>query len=137
MSKNQFIEICFKQIGSQIRACQLNLLAEVLCWLMRLTQDNTYDYLTSLFDLNSKDTVYNIFYRQTMHFFKKNNNIPIIIDSSGQVNEQELDKLYQTAYRNTPLYFKSLVRNFLDPAGLNRTPVIINVDATYLGKCPL
>ena len=65
-----------------------------------------------------------------MHYYKKSN-IPILINPQGQINEEERDKLYQEAYDNTSDYHRELVKDFHDPSGSGRLPVVLQCDGTY------
>ena len=73
----------------------------------------------------------NVFYRQLVHQYLTNCNIPLIIQNA-QPNDAELDKLYRTCYQRTPLFYKNLVKDFEDRSGRNRTPLILNTDGTYI-----
>ena len=62
-----------------------------------------------------------------------NCNIPNILGADGQIIASELDKLFETAYNNTPDFMKQLLRDFKDPdPNRDRIGVALNADATYL-----
>ena len=73
----------------------------------------------------------NTFYRLIVHQFSTNCNVPLIIHEQDS-NIDEVDKLLHNAYLRTPLFFKNLVKDFLDPSGQDRTPVVLNMDGTYI-----
>ena len=99
--------------------------------LFKLTHNLSYDTVATLLCLPSMSSSYDEFFQQLLHQFKSNCNIPCII-YNGDVNISEVDKLLNTAHRRTPIYYKVLLKDFEDPAGLNRSPVVLNIDGTYI-----
>ena len=72
-----------------------------------------------------------IFYQQTVHQFLTNCNIPSLVHNNIS-DEAQVEQLLNDAYLRTPLYFKNLVKDFKDPSGRDRIPVILNIDGTYI-----
>ena len=129
MSKVEFFEFVQSSIGSRDRAGTLNLWSECLMFLMKVCQNVPYEMLGSLFEVDST-TAHFAVYRQLMFHYLHNVNIPQIIREDGSVNEEELEKLFETAHRNTEDFYKAF--DFEDPNLLDRIGVLINCDATYL-----
>ena len=129
-SKRQFFQQVLTCVGSQDRKSGLNIFAQCLLMLYKLCHQISFATLAVLFALNSAQTAYNVFYRQTVHQFKFNCNIPAVI-YNNQVNPAEVNKLLRDSHMRTQLYYKMLLRDFDDPAGLDRTPVALNIDGTY------
>ena len=134
MTKIQFLDIVLKQDGSQSRKSELNLLSEVLLWLLKMTKNLSNDVLRALFALNSVETARQIFNRQNCYYYCNNINIPAIINQDGSVNVQERDKLLQICYDGMSDYHRTLAAAFADPKpeGRRRKAVIENVDSTYI-----
>ena len=99
--------------------------------LLKLCQNDSFYKLSAFFALKTHKDASNVFWRQLTHQYLTNSNIPRIIHN-GSPNLPELDKLYEGAYQRTPLFFKRLVRDFLDPSGRNRHPLVLNIDGTYI-----
>ena len=129
-SKLQFFELVLSSVGAKSHDSKLNIFAEVFLLLLKLCHQTSFDYLAVLFALGSKSNASEVFYRQLVYQYRTNCNIPAII-RNGVTDMQELDKLLHTSYERTPPYFKHLLAKFEDPSGRNRTPVGLNIDATY------
>ena len=129
-TKRQFFQIVRTCVGAKQRSEGLNTFAECFLLLLKCCHQLSYEVITLLFALPSKSTASEVFYRQLVHQFRTNNNIPSVI-INGVRNMEEIQKLLQGAYDRTPQFFKTLLEDFEDPAGLDRIPVGINVDATY------
>ena len=130
ISKKDFFLLVNSSIGSRKRKGDLNVFAECFLLLYKLCHNPSFHHVASLFGLSSSQIAFNVFYSQLIHQFQTNCNVPLVIKDDC-VNEEELDKLLSSAYLRTPLFYKNLVKNFEDPAGRGRTPVILNIDATY------
>ena len=132
MSKEEFFQFVESTIGSRIRstnAGELNLFSESLMLLMKLSQDSPYDVLGGLFDISTQGAQ-TVVYRQLMHQYLHQTNIPCILRPDGSVNQAEVNKLFQSAYDNTQDFYKTF--NFVDPLDLGRIGVFLNIDASYL-----
>ena len=132
MTKDQFLdfESSSRVTTASWKKSGLNSYAQCLLFQMKVCHDLTFPLLGSLFNVDVV-TAINVFLRILFHQFLHNNNIPNILDINGQLVPSERDKLLTTAYNNTPTYFKEMVKDFKDPDGRGRTPVILNTDATY------
>ena len=130
-TKLQFFDLVLTAVGAQERKSELNIFAECFLMLMRLCHQTSFEILAKQFVLQSKQVASNIFYRQIVHQWKHNCTIPTVIDSNDAINPQEINKLFEQAYERTPLFYKELLKDFEDPAGLGRTPVAINIDGIY------
>ena len=85
-----------------------------------------------LFGFTDNKTPAEIFYRLlTFHYFN-NLAIPLIINHLGQINQAEVDKALLLCFNHMSPYYKEIFSNFEDPAGLDRTAVLMNIDATYI-----
>ena len=133
MTKVQYLDIVHKQEGSLSKKSELNLCGEVFLWLLKLTKNLSNEVLRGLFQLNHKENVRKIFYRQNCYYYNNNINIPIIIAQDGSINQQELDKLLQICYDGMSDYHRTLAAAIADPKpeGRIRIGVILNVDSTY------
>ena len=129
MTKIEYFSFVESAIGSRQRRRELNLFAECLMFLLKVSHDVPYEMLGALFEVNH-NVAMDLVYRQCLHYFKNNLNIPSILQPDGSANIAEVSKLLRTAYNNTEPYYKTFV--FEDPTGQGRRPVFINVDATYL-----
>ena len=98
--------------------------------LLKVCHQLSFEIVAVLFALPSKSVASEVFYRQLVHQFRTNSNIPSVI-INGVINMRELDKLLHNSYERTPQFFKSLLEDFEDPSGRDRLPVGINIDATY------
>ena len=131
MTKNQFFKLALTCTRAKSKSSELNIFAECFLMCLKLSHQISFRFLASLFCLNSPQLASSIFYRQLVHQYKFNCNIPCIV-SDNQVNQAEVDKLLHTLYCRTPDYFKYLLEDFEDPAGINRKPVALNIDGTYI-----
>ena len=131
MTKKQFFNLVLTCVGAKHRASELNTFAECFLLLFKLCHNSSFRQISTLFGLNSHQVAANAFYRQLVHQYLTNCNIPLIIQND-QPNDAELDKLYRTCYQRTPLFYKNLVKDFEDRSGRNRTPLILNIDGTYI-----
>ena len=129
MTKLEYFSFVESAIGSRERERGLNLFAECLMFLIKIAHDISYEMLSALFEVDHSGAMISI-YRQCLHYFKNNLNIPSILQADGTTNVAEVSKLLRTAYNNTEPYYKTFV--FEDPTGRGRRPVFLNVDATYL-----
>ena len=130
VSKKEFFEIVKTSAGSRKRAGDLNHFAQCFLFLYKLCHNPSFHQIRVLFGLSSSNLASRTFYFQLIHQFLNNCNIPMVI-YINDVNEEEVEKLLRSAYIRTPLYFKNLVKDFEDPSGRCRTPVILNIDGTY------
>ena len=105
--------------------------SECLVLLLKLCHQVSFDFLAVLFALPHKKVAAEIFYRQALHQYKTNSNLPVVIQN-GAVNVQELDKLLHDSYERTPPYFRALLEKFEDPLGQGRLPLGLNTDSTYI-----
>ena len=131
MTKNQFFKLALTCTGAKSKSSELNIFAECFLMCLKLSHQISFRFLASLFCLNSPQLASSIFYRQLVHQYKFNCNIPCIV-SDNQVNQAEVDKLLHTSYCRTPDCFKYLLEDFEDPAGINQKPVALNIDGTYI-----
>ena len=99
--------------------------------LIKLCHQLSFAVVAVLFALSNKSIASEVFYRQLVHQYKTNSNIPSIIQN-GLINREELDKLLYNAYLRTPQFFKTLLERFADPENRRRIPLGINIDATYI-----
>ncbi len=129
MSKEEFFQFVESSIGSRTKPGELNLFSESLMMLMKLAHDVPYDMLGGLFGL-SPPGAQTVVYRQLMHQYLHQTNIPCILRPDGSVNQAEVEKLFQSAYDNTQDFYKTF--NFVDPLSLGRIGVFLNIDASYL-----
>ena len=134
-TKLQFFKQVEQQSGAWSAKCEMNLHAETLLWLMKLTQIHSFEELSTFFGLDGHQTASNIFYRHLIYHFANNVNVKNIVGIDGLVNQSEIDQLYQEIYDRTPEYEKKLLENFQDPANRDRIPVVIGTDCTYIGVC--
>ena len=130
LTKKQFFNIVLTCIGAHQRSSCLNIFAQCFLLLFKLCHNDSFYQIATLFGLKSHQDASNVFYRQLTHQYLTNCNIPAII-ANGNPNQEEVDKLLENAYFRTPLFFKGLMKDFHDPSGMNRTPVILNIDGTY------
>ena len=56
------------------------------------------------------NTAANIFYATVTQLFQHRSNLPVLVDAQGNVNDAERDKMLESAFTNTPLYYKELVK---------------------------
>ena len=131
MKKTDFFNLTLTCAGAEHKACDLNIFAQCFLMMYKLCHNLSFRHIAVLFGLKHSQVAQNVFYRQLAHQYLTNCNIPAII-ANNRPNEVELNKLYEKAHRRTPTYFRILVKDFEDPAGLNRTPVILNIDGTYI-----
>ena len=130
MTKIEYYAFVESSIGSRTREGRvLNLWSECLMFLMKIAHDTTYDLLASMFEV-SKELAQIAVYRQLLHQYFNHTNIPCIINLDGSVNNAEVNKMFQSAYDNTPEFFKQL--KWADPLNRGRIGVYFNIDATYL-----
>ena len=130
LTKKQFFKLVLTCVGAHQRSSSLNIFAECFLMQFKLCHNDSFYKIASLFCLNTHNDASNVFYRQLTHQYLTNCNIPAII-ANATTNQAEVDKLLRCSYLRTPLYFKVLVKDFEDPSGRNRTPVILNIDGTY------
>ena len=133
-SKIQYLKTVQEQLGAWNSKCELNPYPETLLWLMKLA-GHDFEELSTLFALRDHKAASRIFYRHLIFQFKNNINLKNIVGIDGQINQSEVDKLYQEAYDRTPEFDRKLLEKFRDPAGQSRIPVGINTDATYIDVC--
>ena len=108
----------------------MNIFAQCFLFLYKLCHSSSFATISSIFGLSHPQIVSDVFYRQLFHQYKNNCNIPAIIYNE-EINQLEVDKLLTDAYLRTPLFYKTLVKDFEDPSGMNRAPVVLNIDGTY------
>ena len=130
LTKKQFFALVLTCVGAQQRSSCLNIFGQCFLMLFKLCHNDSFYKISALFGLKSHNDASNVFYRQLTHQYLTNCNIPAII-ANGAANNAEVDKLLRTAYERTPMFFKRLMRDFEDPSGRNRTPVVLNIDGTY------
>ena len=136
-----FVESC-RGAPLRLKKSSLNIYAQCFLFLLKVSHGYQNYSLASMFAVGER-TVRDVFIRICLHRFTKCNNIPNILDLNGALVQSERDKLLETAYADTPIYFKQLVKDFKDPSGRGRKGIILNVDSTYLdttsgqdiGKC--
>ena len=104
----------------------MNSYAAIFLVLIHLAHNWNWYVLGEMFNVNHQ-TCANVFYTTISQLFLNRSNIPILVDPNGQVNQAEVDKMLESAYNNTPVYFRELVKDFKDPSSRNRLPVIIQV----------
>ena len=127
--KTEFFSFVESSIGSRQRAGELSLFSESLMFLLKICHDLPYELLGTLFSVEAS-LAHNIVYRQLLHHYRYNMNIPCILNGDGSPNQAEIDKMFQSAYDNTSEFFKAF--NFADPTNRNRIGVYFNIDASYL-----
>ena len=110
----------------------INVFSASLLFLLKLTQNWSFEILASLFALDSHVHASKIFRKVLIFFFKNCTNLPAIYDSAGNLNVEERKKFYRTARSDAQPYFLTLADAFEDPSGRNRRAVPVNTDATYL-----
>ena len=130
MTKKQFLAFVPKCVGAKKRKCSLSIFAQTFLLLFKLTHDVSYKAISTVFSLVGSDVARSLFWDFLVHQFTTNCNIPAII-SNGQVNQDEVNKFLLGIDQRTPLYYKELMKDFEDPRHLGRSPVLINIDATY------
>ena len=132
MSKMDFFEFVRTCQGATLRMRDLNMYSQALLFQLKLCHDIPFDSLASMFSVSDM-TAIRVFVRILLYQFINNCNIPNILDVNGRIVDAERDKLFQTAYNNTPAFMKQLLRDFKDPDPTrNRIGVALNADATYL-----
>ena len=129
MSKIEFFQFVESSIGSRQRAGILNLWAESLLFLLKIAHNTPYELLGTMFNVSQK-LAHDVVYRQLLHHYLNNVNIPSILRHDGSVNQGELEKMFRTAYRNTEPYYRTF--GFKDPQNRGRQGVFFNADCTYL-----
>ena len=77
----------------------------------------------------SESAVNKIFWKVAMHQYKNNLNIPRLIYNGAPVNEQ-VNRLLSESSTSTPPLIQTIFRNFEDPVGQSRIPVVLLLDAT-------
>ena len=130
MSKIQFFDFADKSRNASLRQRDLNIYAQAFMMKKKLSHNTSFDELASYFSV-SKSSARAIYIRLIMYHFQHTNTIPNLVKPDGTVNVEERTKLYRFANSDTPDYFKRLIQDFEDPSGRNRTPVLLNIDATY------
>ena len=132
MTKVQFLNFVLKFRGAYRRKSKsgLGLHAACLLYKIRFCHNTPLAKLATDFS-TTESTAEDIFYRFAIHQYKTDCNIPQILNQAGQINIQERDKLFRTAYENTPVFFRRLVQDLRDPSGRGRQPCILQCDATY------
>ena len=133
MTKHQFLKVVQQNENVYDPKHELNIRAQCLLFLMKLSKNHSFDQLSSLFTLGSHVTAKRIFERILLNHFKNNINIRTLVDSNGNANDDEIDAMLDEAYTNMPVKTKELLRYFVDPSGQNRIGVMLNFDATYIG----
>ena len=132
VTKHDFLKLVISCLGAKIRSHgNLNIFACCFLFLYKLTNQVSYDMLATLFCLPNVSSAFDAFHQQVLHQFRFNCNIPNII-FNDKVNQPEIDKLLQSAHRRTPIFFKVLLKDLEDPSGNGRTPVVLNIDGTYI-----
>ena len=132
ISKKDFLILTLTCVDTGIKSVAgLNIFASCFLMLFKLANQVSFDTVATLFCLPTKSSAFDVFYKQVLHQYKSNCNIPTII-FNNEVNESELSKLYTEAYRRTPVFYKVLLKDFEDPSGQDRIPVAFNIDGTYL-----
>ena len=129
MTKLEYLVFVESAIGSREKTRGLNLFAECLMFLIKISHDVSYDLLGALFEVD-KSVARRTVYHQCMYYYNNNLNIPSILLGDGSVNAPEVSKLLTTCYNNTEEFYKTF--KFEDPTGRGRTAVFLNTDATYL-----
>ena len=131
-TKSQYLNLVVKQAPCYTphHHHELNLFAEVLLWLLKLTKSLPYRILCVLFSLSSHQTASQIFYKHLCYYYTNHVNIPRLI-VGGVTNAVEVQKLYQIAYDSMDPFYKTLMGEMQDPAGRDRVGVLLNIDATY------
>ena len=129
MNKEEFFDFVESSIGSRVISGELNLFSESLMFLMKLSHDVPYEMLGGLFE-TAPQGAQRVVYRQLMHQYLHQTNIPNILQLDGSVNQDELNKLFETAYSNTQDFYKTF--KFKDPLNRGRIGVFLNMDASYL-----
>ena len=101
-TKSQYLNLVVKQAPCYTphHHHELNLFAEVLLWLLKLTKSLPYRILCVLFSLSSHQTASQIFYKHLCYYYTNHVNIPRLI-VGGVTNAVEVQKLYQIAYDST------------------------------------
>ena len=61
-----------------------------------------------------------------------NTNIPRPVSSNGVTNDAELNKLYEIAFDGMAPFYRTILGAIRDPAGQDRTGVLLMIDGTYL-----
>ena len=112
----------------------LDIFGASLLFLLKMVKNHSIYQLATDFVIR-ETTASNYFYTINIFYFKNLCNIPIVQGQDGRVNQEEVDKIFRTAYNSTPVYYQEMVKDLADPANLNRTPVILNADATYIDVC--
>jgi hypothetical protein len=118
-------------VGAQSRASGLNMFAQCFLMIYKMAHQISFAIIATLFCLPSKQTASNVFYRQLLHQYRFNCNLRCILHN-GQINQSEVDKLLHDAFTRTPVFFKVLLKDLVDPDGFDRTPLGINIDGTYI-----
>ena len=131
MTKRQFFDLILTCVGAEHRASSLIIFAQGFLMQYKLCHNLSFRQIGTLFGLTTHKVARDIFDRQLTNQYLTNCNIPAII-FNGQPNQPEIDKLLREAFFRTPMFFRVLVKDFLDPTGRNRTPVIFNIDGTYI-----
>ena len=130
LTKDQFFALVLTCVGAENRHSRLSIFGQCFLLMIKLCHNDSFDKISALFGLKSHQNAADVFYRQLVHQYRTNCNIPAII-TNAVANYAELNKLFRTAYQRTPPYFKRLIKDFEDPSGRSRTPVIFNIDGTY------
>ena len=130
LTKKQFFDLVLTCVGAEIRHSRLSIFSQCFLMMFKLCHDDSFNKISAVFGLKSPQHAADMFYRHLVHQYRTNCNIPAII-ADALPNYLEVDKLFRTAYTRTPPYFKRLVRDFEDPSGRDRTPLILNIDGTY------
>ena len=128
LTKVEYFQFVESSIGSRQRAGVLSLWAESLLFLMKVAHNTPYELLGTMFEVSTK-VAHDAVYRQLLHHYFHNLNIPQIVRQDGSINEEELDKMFRTADRNTEPFYKTF--EFKDPQNRGRRGVFFNIDATY------
>ena len=134
LTKCQFFDFVEMVQGAQLRrgSTGINIFSASLLFLLKLSQNWSFEVLATIFVIRDSIHASRIFRNILIFFFKNCINLPAIYDSAGNLNENELDKLLQTARQDSQPYFQTLADAFEDPSGQNRVAVPLNIDATYL-----
>ena len=76
-----------------------------------LSHDLTFHCLGEMFDVNEQ-TAANIYYSIVVQLFQHRNNIPVLTLPNGDINRIEVDTMLENIDKNTPVFYKELVKDF-------------------------
>ena len=110
----------------------LNVFAASLLFLMKVAKNYSFEALQTFFSLKQRRTSSRIFMTMNLYYYTSRVPIPRILDVNGAIIQSEVVQFYASAYNDAQTFYRELFKDFQDPRGLNRIPVPIATDATYL-----